>query len=115
MRVIIYGRVNRLGLSADTQIEKLRSFCHDRAYEVIGEVRDCCSGSVVGDNLSKMLNEPGQDCDAIVIRDPSRISRNLVKMLEAIKTMRSKGIKLICADAPELDLHGRCNSILKVS
>ncbi len=115
MRVIIYGRVNRLGLSTDPQIEKLRGFCRDRAFEVIEEVRDCCSGSVVGDNLCKLLNEPGKNCDAIVIRDPSRISRNLVKMVEAIKTMRGKGIKLICADNPEMELHGRCNSILKVS
>ncbi|MCR5233630.1 MAG: recombinase family protein [Lachnospiraceae bacterium] len=115
MRVIIYGRVNRLKLSADSQIEKLRSFCCDRAYEVVGEIQDCCSGSVVGDNLRNLLNEPRQNYDALVILDPSRISRNLVKMLEIAEKMRSKRIELICAETPEKDLHGKRESILNIS
>ena len=103
MKVLLYGRVNQKEISVDCQMDRLRSFCRDNGYEVIREITDCCSGSTVGYNLAGLLTDPGRDYDAIVISDPSRISRNTVKLLETVGKMRERGIHLISADGAGYD------------
>ena len=98
MRVAIYGRVNSADLTADDQMKKLIIFCQNRAYEVVEEIADCCSGSAIGSNLKGLLHEHGQKIDAVVLRDLSRISRNTMKCLEVIRELKTKGIRFITVD-----------------
>ena len=115
MKVIIYGRAHRNGAQLATQMECLRRYCQSRDYEVVKEVTDCCSGSQSGDNLIRLLKEPGKEFDSIVLRDPSRISRNLVIMVEIVKMMKAKGIRLITTEIPELNTIKGNSLITKVS
>lgn len=115
MRVVIYGRSHRNDARLASQMEEMRSYCSSRNYDVVREVTDCCSGSHPGDNMIGLLNELVKEFEAIVVRAPSRISRNMVMMVETIKMMRAKGIRLIVTDMPELNNMNSKSLIQKVS
>lgn len=115
MRVVIYGRSHRNDARLVSQMEKMRSYCINRNYNVVREVTDCCSGSHTGDNMIGLLNDPIKDFEAIVICAPSRISRNMVMMVETVKMMRAKGIRLIVTDMPELNNMNSKSPVQKVS
>ena len=115
MKVIIYGRAHRNDAQLADQMEKLRCYCQGKDYDVVKEVTDCCSGSQAGDNLTRLLKEPGKEFDSIVLRDPSRISRNLVIMVETVKMIRAKGIRLITTEIPVLNTSKENTLIPKVS
>ena len=103
MRVVIYGRSHRDDAQMASQMEEMRGYCKSQDHNVVREVTDCCSGSQIGDNMIGLLNEPVKEFEAIVIRDPSRISRNMVIMVEMVKMMTAKEIRFIFTEMPELN------------
>ena len=103
MKSIIYGRAHRNDIRLSAQMEKLRNYCLDKGYEVESEVIDCCSGSQVGDNLIRLIRQPMKEYDMIVVQDPSRISREVVKIVETVKMIRSSGIWLLFTETEDLN------------
>ena len=115
MKAIIYGRAHRNDRKLAAQMEKLKNYCQDNGYEVVREVIDCCSGNQIGDNLISLIREPVKDFDTIIVQDPSRISRELVKMLETVRMIRSNGIRLLFTEMKELNDPGKRRFNLKIS
>lgn len=115
MKAIIYGRAHRNDRKLAAQMEKLRKYCQDNGYEVVREVADCCSGSQIGDNLISLIREPVKEYDTIIVRDPSRVSRELVKMVETVRMIRSNGIRILFTEMKELNAPGKKHLNLKVS
>ena len=107
MKAIIYGRAHRNDRKLAVQMEKMRNYCLDNGYEFVREVIDCCSGSQIGDNLISLIREPVKEYDTIIVQDPSRISRELVKMVGAVRMMRSNGIRLLFTEMKELNDPGK--------
>ena len=99
-KVIIYVRVNQERGASDLQEKRLNGFCKQQGYEIVDIVTECCPGTKVGKKLNELLER--DKYDAIVVRDASRIARDISLFLQVVAKLRTKDIDLILADGTDL-------------
>ena len=86
MNIVEYMRVGRIraviyvrGQDEGIQEMMCRLYAEDKMYDVVGVVR----------NLDEV-----KDCDVLLVSHMSRINRDYIKYLQAVRYLRDKGIKI---------------------
>lgn len=101
MRVAIYARVStedqaKEGFSLNSQLEKLRSYCHARGWEIAGEyVDDGYSGRNVNRPAYKKMMEEMDKWDILLVMKMDRIHRNSKNFMLMMEELRKKGKEFV--------------------
>lgn len=100
MKAILYCRINQQSKDYDLkkQETELRQYCNVNGYQVDRVVSECCTGSVIGDKLQLAMKlMQASDVDAIIVRDISRVSRNMYAVSRVINHLMEQNKHLIGA------------------
>jgi site-specific DNA recombinase len=99
-RVAIYSRVSteeqaKEGLSVDAQIEKCKSFCNARDWEIFKVYKDAgfSAGTLDRPAMELLLRDADeQKFDIILVYKIDRFSRKLRDLIMVLETLKDKGI-----------------------
>jgi DNA invertase Pin-like site-specific DNA recombinase len=97
MKAALYARVStedqaKEGFSLDAQLERLRSFCNARGWEIAGEyVDDGYSGRDDNRPAYRRMMEERDRWDTILVMRMDRIHRNSRNFMEMMERLRSWG------------------------
>ncbi|MBC7080642.1 MAG: recombinase family protein [Thermoplasmatales archaeon] len=101
MRVAIYARVStedqaKEGFSLSNQLEKLRSYCMARGWEIVGEyVDDGYSGRDIRRPAYQKMMEEIDKWDALLVIKMDRIHRNTKNFMLMMEKLKSKGKEFV--------------------
>jgi len=124
MRAAIYSRVStdeqaEHGYSLESQVEACKKYANDHGMDVIADIADDYSGSMLDrpglDILRRMVD--GKDVDAVVVYSSDRWSRKLAHSLILREELLYSGIELHFVsrgkveDTPEANMQGNMLSV----
>ena len=101
MKVAIYARVStedqaKEGYSLSNQLEKLRSYCVARGWEIVGEyVDDGYSGRDIKRPAYQKMMEEIDKWDALLVIKMDRIHRNTKNFMLMMEKLRAKGKEFV--------------------
>lgn len=102
MNVIGYARVSTSKQELARQRDKIRNFCAEKNYNLIGIIEDFgISGATNNrEGYLRLKSLTSKDCDLIVVSEMSRLSRqeDITKTLNDLQTIISNGISLTILD-----------------
>ena len=109
MKVVIYCRVGsstQLTLEElDNQEEYLKEYCEKHSYEVIKVFKERINGDrQPGPELQKVMKMISKkEAEGIVVKDLSRINRDMYKFFSFETFLKENGAKLIDSNLGKLD------------
>lgn len=101
MKVAIYARVStedqaKEGYSLNNQLEKLRSYCIARGWEIVGEyIDDGYSGRDIKRPAYQKMMEEIDKWDALLVIKMDRIHRNTKNFMLMMEKLRAKGKEFV--------------------
>ena len=97
-KAVLYVRVNSAQQEAEKQLEQLWAFAEAEGYQVVNAYYEVTSGTahVCERTMWHMLEDAKQDqFNTVIVRDISRISRNMQDALFVLNELEAQGIKLV--------------------
>ena len=100
----IYYRVaNGDPEAVENQKRELLNYAENNGYEVIGESYDIGSGNDINrEGLNKALTAVN---DTLLIKDISRIGRDMSAIVKVLSILNKQGVKLISVDTGNIDIN----------
>lgn len=95
-KIFVYLRVSTDRQETDNQKSGIINFCQQRNINVTSWVEDTVSGtkSVAGRKLGSIIKKMKRG-DTLIVSEISRLSRNLMDLMELLKQCLEKGIKIL--------------------
>ena len=101
MRFWLYGRVaHDDGFSLKLQMEKLQAFAQKWSLHVVGQSGDTQSGMTLERVGLQSVKEAviRKEVDAVLIRDYSRISRDIIQADQFVRWLNENGVQVFMLD-----------------
>lgn len=90
--------------SLELQEELLHNFCRKNGYNVVGTVKMVGTGADIEPTLHGVVHKAKMEgADAVVMRDFTRLGRDLVLARNNYSILRNEGMEVLSLDAPNLE------------